>query len=246
MNWNGKHKNGVLGHILSCREQIATVKQRGSSSDAASWLLEKVDPEQHTAAIISLVSPMTTWADSLSEDERECWLVWAMTTHPGEIKEWMGYAEDWTMMPAEVCKNLDKVVRLAHKGRLPIYYLLPAEPRAQDLEKAARTVVDGIGARRIELATVTYIDWGGHWNKVYYPKLPSKSAVSRAIRLYVTGVLVGRTVTSTNDLWVYELTALKNWALYDGDIARGVSEPAARTLTRLVTEPEIVEQLPNG
>jgi len=244
LNWNGKHKNGVLGHIMSCREQIATIKQRGSSSDAASWLLEKVNPENHTAALISLVSPLTTWAENLSDEDRERWLVWAMSTHPIEVRQWMGYAEDWTMMPAEVCRNASKVVRLAHKGRLPIYYLLPAEPRAQDIEKAARTVVDGVGAMRIELATVTYMDWSGRWNKVYYPKLPSKSAVSRALRLYVLGALLGRMVTTTNDLWMYEMTAIKQWALYDGDINYGVSEPAARTLTRLVTEPGIIEQLP--
>jgi hypothetical protein len=247
MNWNGKHKNGVLGHILSCREQIAATKKNGSSSDAASWLLEKVNPEENTAALISLVSPMTTWAERLPDEDRERWLVWAMTTHPNEIKKWMGYAEDWTMMPAEVCRNVKDVVRLAHKGRLPIYYLLPANPRPQDIENhAVVSVMEGIEARRIELATVKYIEWNGGWYKIHFPKLPSKSAVSRALRLYALGALVGRTITSTNDLWMYELIAIKGWALYNGDIVNGVSEPVARTLTRLVTEPEIVEQLPNG
>jgi hypothetical protein len=239
LNWNGKQKNGVLGDIQACRETIQATKQRGSMSDGE-WLLEKVDPEENSAALISLVVPLTTWANSLPDVEKEKWLVWAITYHPHRIRQWLGYAEDWSMIPA-ACQGKE-IVRLGPGGRLPSLYLLPAEPRSKE---AGPVVLDNglemIGQR---LATVTYIKWNGEWYKVFYPKLPSQSAVNRAIRLWVISVILARYVGSTNELWMYELVGIKNWLLYDV-IGEGIAKHAGDTLFHLLREPEIASQL-NG
>ena len=241
MNWNGKHKNGILGSITACRETIQATKQRGTASEGAGWLLEKVNPEDHQAALISLVAPLTEWADSLPDAEREKWLVWAMTTHPRQIRAWMGYAEDWSMMPADVCRNTKEAVRLAYDGRPPHTYLLPAEPRSKE---AGPIVLDnGLEMIGVRLATVTYVKWYDKWYKVYYPKPPSKSAVSRAIRLWLLGRLLGREITSTNDLLMYELQGVKSWLLY-GTIKNGVAEQAGDVLFHLLLEPEM--ELPDA
>ena len=241
MNWNGKHKNGILGSITACRETIQATKQRGMASEEAGWLLEKVNPEDNQAALISLVAPLTEWTESLPEDERQKWLVWAMTTHPVEIRQWMGYAPDWTMMPADVSRNIKEIVRLAYDGRLPHTYLLPAEPRSKE---AGPIVLDnGLQMIGVRLTTVTYVKWYDKWYKVYYPKLPSQGAISGAIRLFLLGALLGREVTSTNDLMMYELMGIKSWLLY-GTIGHGVAEQAGDVLFHLLLEPEM--ELPDA
>jgi len=240
MNWNGKHKNDVLGSIASCRETIATTKQRGSSSPGAAWLLERVDPEENKSALISLVSSMDQWVGSLSERDREGWLLWAMTKHP----IWMGYAPDWSMMPAAVSKDYKNVVRFTHGGGLPVVYLVPGEPRKSDADRVGPILVGPLNwpMDGVELATMTYVQHNGLWYKVYYPKLPSKSAVTRAIRLFLLGVLVGRTITSTTDLKVYELTGIKSWMLYgNGDMVNGIARHAGDTLFHLLLEPELMD-----
>ena len=243
MNWNGRHKNDVLGNVSSCRETIAVTKQRGSSSPGASWLLEKVDPEENRAAIISLVSSLDQWAGSLHDIEREKWLLWAMTRRPIEVLQWMGYADDWTMMPAAVSKNQKVLVRLAQPGRLPFAYLIPGEPRESDVERLGITLVhESPDLYGVELATVTYARYNSEWYKVHYPKYASKSAVTRAIRLFLLGVLVGRNITSTTDLMMYELTGIKSWMLYgNGDMVSGIARHAGDTLFHLLLEPELMD-----
>ena len=100
MNWNGKQRNGVLGNVSACREAISTAKQRGSVSEEASWLLNPVDPE--SAALISLVVPLNQWTEALPDTDRKDWLLWAMKEYPIEVRLWMGYKSDWSMMPAAV------------------------------------------------------------------------------------------------------------------------------------------------
>ena len=245
MNWNGKHKNEIIGSITSCRENIATTKQRGSMSVAASWLLAPVDPEENVAALISLITPIDQWANSLDDRERETWLIWAMTHRPDEIRKWMGYADDWTMMPAAVVKDHEGLVRLAQPGRLPFAYLTPNSPRKQDAARVGPIRLEnGVEVTGVELATVTYVLREGGWYKVHYPKMPSKSAITRAIRLYLLGVLVGRTLTSTTDLMMYELTGIKTWTSYGG-AREGIAPHAGDTFFHLLVEPELGEQL-NG
>ena len=246
MNWNGKAKNDVLGSISSCRETIAAAKQRGSSSPEAAWLLKQVDPEENKAALISLVSSMDQWVSSLPERDKEGWLLWAMTKRPIEVRQWMGYAPDWTMLPADVSKDYKNTVRLGSSGLLPNLYLLPKEPRESDKERAGKIVLPENGlvfTTGIELSTVTYVQWEKRWYKVYYPKLPSKSAVTRAIRLFLLGVLVGRTITSTTDLIVYELIGIKSWMLYGngGELVNGIARHAGDTLFHLLLEPELMD-----
>jgi hypothetical protein len=243
MNWNGKQRNGILGSIAACRETIQATRQRGSAPNGG-WLLEKVDPEEHSAALISLVVPFTEWANALPDVEREKWLVWAMTKYPVEVRQWMGYSANWTMMPNAVCKRFKEVVRLGPEGRLPSVYLLPGTPKNTSMV-APIVLETGLEAVGIQLKTCTYIKWHDEWYKVYYPKLPSKTAVSRAIRLYLMGIILGRTVASTNDLTMYELTGIKNWLLY-GELTSGIAEHASDTLFHLLLEPGIAEQLPNG
>ena len=239
MNWNGKHKNDVLGSLASCRETIAATKQRGMSSPEAGWLLKNAGPSENKAAIISLVASLDQWVNSLPEAERETWLIWAMTNHPIEVRQWMGYKPDWTMMPAAVCKNPRGLVRLAHKGRLPSLYLLPKEPRDCDATYLKPVLLEnGMTMTGVELATVTYVRHKGVWHKVHYPKLPSKSAVIRAIRLFLLGSLVGRTITSTTDLKMYELSGIKSWMLY-GDLENGIAKHAGDALFHLLVEPEL-------
>jgi len=232
MNWNGKHKNDVLGSLSACREQIASTKWRGSSSVAASWLLAQVDPERNKGDLVGFVTALSLWAETLPREECEKWLVWAMTNHPIEVRQWMGYAEDWTMMPAAVCKAGKNVVRLAYGGMLPAVYLVPATPRNAD--KISTILLDnGVQMDGIKLATVTYVKWGEGWYKVYYPKPPSKSAIGRALRLYLLGVIVGRTVTTTNDLMVYEMMGIKSWLLSEN----GIAQHAGDVLFHLLVEP---------
>lgn len=243
MNWNGKKRNGVLGGVSACRESVAKTKQRGSI-EGAEWLLEPVDP--NSAALISLIAPLNRWADAVPEDEREKWLVRMMIHRPIEIRQWMGYAEDWTMMPAEVCRKHEEVVRLAHTGKLPGIYLIPATPRQSDAEKVGAIKLDnGWMVNGVKLATVTYVLMEGEWYKAYSPKLPSQSAVSRAIRLYLLGILLGRTLTSTKELRAYEMGGLKMWMSYGsmGEQDNGLAKHASDTLFHLLTEPEIEEQL---
>ena len=245
MNWNGKQRNGILGSIAACRETIQATKQR-ASNEGGEWLLERVDPKEHSAALIGLIAPLTIWADALPEIEKEKWLVWAMIHHPIEIRQWMGYAPDWTMLPA-ACKRSKEIVRLGPKGRLPNVYLLPSNA-PKNANMAAPIVLEtGFETVGIQLKTCTYIKWydTDEWYKVYYPKLPSKSAVSRAIRLYLMGIILGRTVTSTNDLMMYELVGIKAWLLY-GALKNGIAEHATDVLFHLLLEPEIAEQLSNG
>ena len=234
MNWNGKHKNDILGNLASCRESIAVTKQRGSSSPEAAWLLEQVNPGDNKTALICLVAPLTQWADALPETERETWLLWAMGNRSEYIRDWMGYAPDWTMIPAAAKR--ENLVRLAHVGRLPSAYLVPGEPRSKDAVGPI-TLDNGVPMEGIKLATVTYVMWDEQWHKVFYPKLPSKSAISRAIRLYLLGILVGRTITTTNDLMVYELTGIKSWMLY-GPLVNGIAQHAGDALFHLLVEPE--------
>lgn len=242
MNWNGRQRNGVLGNIMACRETIQATKQRGSN-EGGEWLLQKVDPEANSAAIISLVVPFGTWIDSLPGVELEKWLVWAMTYHAHRIRNWLGYAEDWTMMPADVCRSSEEIVRLGPKGRLPSTYLLPAEPRQKE---AGPIVLDnGLEMIGVRLATVTYCKWNDKWYKVYYPKLPSQSAISRAVRLYLLSVILGRYIGSANDLMMYELVGLKSWLLYS-TIGTGIAQHAGDTLFHLLLEPGIAEQLNGG
>ena len=244
MNWNGKHKNDVLGSISSCRETIAAAKQRGSSSPEAAWLLKLVDPEENKAALISLVASMDQWVGSLDGVEREKWLLWAMIKHPIEVRQWMGHKPDWTMMPADVSKDYKNVVRLTHWGGLPHVYLVPREPRESDKEKIGTVMLEsGYAMTGVRLATMTYVQYNGLWYKVYYPKLPSKSAVTRAIRLFLLGVLVGRTITSTTDLIVYELIGIKSWMLYGngGELVNGIARHAGDTLFHLLLEPELMD-----
>jgi hypothetical protein len=236
MNWNGKKKNETLGNISSCRESIAAAKQRGSVSPEAEWLLKQVDPEENKAALISLVAPLTFWADALPEEVRETWLLWAMG-HRTEIREWMGYAPDWSMIPAAVSKQRKNIVRLAHMGRLPSAYLVPAEPRNKDAGPI--TLDNGMSMQGIKLTTVTYVLWEEQWYKVYYPKMPSKSAISRAIRLFLLGILVNRIITSATDLMVYEMAGIKSWMLY-GTLANGIARHAGDTLFHLLIEPEMI------
>ena len=125
MNWNGKTKNEVLGKLQACREQISVVQQRGYVSEAASWLLDKVDPEKNT--MISLISPIQWWADELSLDERETWLVWALRNRPKEIAGWLGYRDGWSLVPA-ACREAREIKRLANKRGLPILYITPLLP----------------------------------------------------------------------------------------------------------------------
>ena len=234
MNWNGKHKNDILGSMASCRESIAQVKQRGSSP-GAEWLLEKVDPK--STALICLVAPLTQWIDALPETERETWLLWAMGNRSEYIRDWLGYDSDWTMIPA-VCKGSEKLVCLAHVGRLPSTYLVPGEPRSKDA-LGPITLDNGLEMEGIKLATVTYVVWNEQWYKVHYPKLPSKSAISRAIRLYLLGILVGRTITTANDLAVYEVTGIKSWTSYD-TLVNGIAQHAGDALFHLLVEPEVL------
>ena len=245
MNWNGKYKNDILGSIASCREQIATVKQRGSSSPGAAWLLNQVNPKENKADLIGLVTPLSLWIATLPRIECEEWLAWAMTNHPIEVRQWMGYAPDWTMMPAAVCKELKNIVRLGYGEKLPAAYLIPSEPRKQDAARIEQITLDnGVQMDGVKLATVTYVKWGESWYKVYYPKLPSKSAISRAIRLYLLGIIVGRTVTSMNDLMVYEMMGVKSWMLF-GNLENGIAEHASDALFHLLTEPVLGGEL-NG
>ena len=237
MNWNGKHKNDVLGSLASCRETIAATEQRGLSSPEAEWLLEPANYDENRTAIISLVTSLDQWADSLPDVERETWLIWAMTNHPIEVRLWMGYKPDWTMMPAAVCKG-DKVpVRLAHPGRLPSVYLIPREPR--DTRVVGPIILDnGMRMTGKKMATVTYVLHNSVWHKVHYPKLPSRSAVTRAARLFLLGILVGRIITSTTDLKMYELSGIKSWMLY-GDLENGIAKFAGDALFHLLVEPEM-------
>ena len=242
MNWNGKKRNGVLGGVSACRESVAKTKRRGSI-EGAEWLLEPVDP--NSAALISLIAPLNYWADAVPEDEREKWLVRMMINRPIEIRQWMGYAPDWTMMPAAVCNKHKEVVRLAQKGKLPGIYLLPATPRQSDAERVGAITLDnGWVVNGVKLATVTYVFREGEWYKAYSPKLPSDSAVSRAIRLYLLGILLGRTITSAKELKAYEMGGLKMWMSYGmGELENGLAKHANDTLFHLLTEPEIEGQL---
>lgn len=240
MNWNGHAKNNVLGNLAACKESIATTKQRGSL-EGAGWLLEKVDCERNQAAVIGFVSALGYWCDSVPEIEREKWLIKMMIDRPIEIRRWMGYAEDWTMMPADVCSKREEIVRLAQSSKLPGAYLLPATPRKSDAEKVGIIKLDnGWMVHGVKLATVTYMLNKGEWYKVYYPKLPSKSAVSRAMRLYLLSIMVGRQVNTVKDLLVYEMMGIRRWMSYDGDIVNGLADHAGHTLFHLLLEPEMV------
>jgi hypothetical protein len=237
MNWNGTRKNQTLGGIASCRESIATVKQRGAAIEAE-WLLKQVDPEENKSALVSLVVPLTSWANSLPDNERETWLLWAMGHRAEYVRSWLGYAPDWTMVPAAVSDKRENLVRLAHKGRLPSAYLIPAEPRTPD-DIGPITLDNGMQVDGIKLATVTYAMLNGEWYKVYYPKSPSRSAISRAIRLYLLGILVGRPIASTNELMMYEMVGIKSWMLY-GTIENGIATHASDTLFHLLVEPGVL------
>jgi len=242
MNWNGKHKNDILGSIASCRETIAAAKQRGMSSPDAAWLLERVDPEENKAALINLVVPMEQWADALPDKERNNWLIWAMVTHPIEVRQWMGYAPEWSMVPAAVQKDYARALRIMPDGCLPEVYFVPATPRQSDIEKAEPITLDsGTHIKQgIKLASVTYALLPDGWYKVHYPRLPSRSAVNRAIRLFLLGVLVGRTITSTTELMVYEMHGIKSWRMQgNGEIIDGIAKRAGDTLFHLLLEPEM-------
>lgn len=244
MNLNGKKKNGTLGEVMACREQIAIALSRSYTSDEAAWLRDKVDPEFHNAALISLIVPLSQWIDHQDASQKEKWLVWALKNKPDEIRGWLGYGDDWTMIPA-VCKEEKKVVRLANKNGLPLLYLVPATPRNGG-EPTEIILPTGHRVMGLEKKTVTYARIKEEWYKVLVAKVPSQSAISRAIRLYLLSILVGRTLASTKGLFVYEMSGIKTWALY-GEVV-GVNEAvvnrAASALWHLLTEPELADQLP--
>jgi len=56
--------------------------------------------------------------------------------------------------------------------------------------------------------------------------------------------LVGRTLTSTTDLMMYELSGIKTWTSYGG-AREGIAPHAGDTFFHLLVEPELGEQL-NG
>ena len=244
MNLNGKRKNGTLGEVMACREQMATALSRSYTSDEAAWLRDKVDPEFHNAALISLLVPFSKWIDHQDVDQKEKWLVWALQNKPNEIRGWLGYGDEWTMIPV-VCKGSSKVVRLANKNGLPQLYLVPATPRNGG-EAIEITLPTGHKVMGLDKKTVTYAQVQGEWYKVFPAKAPSQSAISRAIRLYLLSILVGRSLTSTKDLFVYEMSGIKSWMLY-GEIVgvhETVADRAASALWHLLTEPGLAAQLP--
>jgi len=244
MNMNGKKKNGALGEVMACREHIATALSRSYTSDEAAWLRDKIDPEFHNAALVSLIVPFGQWIDHQDVDQKERWLVWALKNKPDEIRGWLGYAGDWTMIPA-VCKEEKKVVRLANKNGFPLLYLVPSTPR-NGVEPTEIVLATGHKVMGLEKKTVTYAQIKEEWYKVLLAKAPSQSAINRAIRLYLLSVLVGRTLTSTKDLFVYEMSGIKTWALY-GEVVgiyEAVVDRAASALWHLLTEPELATQLP--
>jgi hypothetical protein len=51
--------------------------------------------------------------------------------------------------------------------------------------------------------------------------------------LYLLGVIVGRTITTTNDLMVYEMMGIKSWLLSES----GVAQHAGDVLFHLLVEP---------
>lgn len=244
MNMNGKKRMASLGEVMACREHIAKALSRSYISDEAAWLRDRVDPGFHNAALIGLIVPFSQWINHQHIDQKETWLVWALKQKPDEIRGWLGYGDEWTMIPA-VCKLSKKTVRLANKSGLPQLYLIPATPRNGG-ESTEITLPTGHRVMGLEKKTVTYAQVRGEWYKVLLAKTPSPSAISRAIRLYLLSVLVGRTLTSTKDMFVYEMLGIKSWALYGEAV--GVNEMvvdrAASVLWHLLIEPELADQLP--
>ena len=236
----------MVGDIKACREGIQRTKQRGHTSDAAAWLLEKIDVEHDQSTLISLIGPIAQWAERLTQDEKDEWLVWAFTHRQEHIRAWLGYAEDWTMLPAPVCKNLENAKRIAHKSGLPCCYLLPGLPQVKAKMNGSTTITldNGMALPGIKLRTITYVYYEDRWWKVYKPKQPSVSAVCRAVRLFILSVLAGRLVTTTKDLYKYEVMAIREW-LMQGETSEIVGEVAARALYYLVTQPDTWTYLTN-
>lgn len=243
MDLNGKATNGVLGKILACREQIARARQTGHT-DGNEWLLKRVTPIENQATLIGFITPLVGWAKSLTKEQREVWLVWAMRNRRDAIHSWLGYNKDWTMMPA-VCKGSKNLVRITRNSGMPELYLIPGNPRNPELATQIE-LANGYKALGIELRATTYVQFQEKWYRVYYPKYPSDSAVNRALRLYVLGALVGRILTSTKDLWVYEMAGIKTWALhgFTHTVEDVVKDDAKYALDRLVIDPDLVKKLP--
>jgi hypothetical protein len=240
LNWNGDKRNRVIGQVVACRNQIKQ-KKYWAHEDGEEKKLEPVDPEENKAAVISLCTEINEWADTLTEEDRQAFLVHAFKHHPRQIRPWLGYKPDWTMMPAAVCKRHNEVVRLAHKSSLPHTYLLPGKPTNPD--EAGPIVLDnGLEMVGIRKTSAHYVKWKAEWYRVYYPKLPSKSAVNRAIRLYLVGILLGRYVESITELMVYELFGVRDWILLQD--RSQMAQESASTLFHLLTEPDIIGQLP--
>lgn len=243
---NGNAHNRATGKLLACREHIAVVQQRGYLSEEARWLLERIDPEQNAAALISFVTSLADWASTLENDEREKWIVWALKNQPDKAKKWMGYRPEWTMLPAPVAREYKKAHRVYNDNGMPKLYLVPGEPRDTS-QKHIVTLENGDTGIGVKLATVTYLWFEQGWFKAYLPKRPSESAITRALRLFVTGVLVGRDVFTSNDLMVYEMIAIRDWALYgDGRIVgERLCPEASYALRSLVAKPEMAAQIPS-
>lgn len=242
MDLNGKARNGILGKILACQEQIAVARQTGHNDNE--WLLKRADPQENQSTLIGFITPLVGWANSLTKEQQETWLVWAMRNRRDAIHSWLGYSKDWTMMPAP-CKGVKNLVRITRKSGLPELYLIPGNPRnpeaAQQIELA-----NGYRALGIQLKATTYIQFQEGWYRVYYPKYPSESAINRALRLYVLSALVGRTLNSTKDLWVYEMAGIKTWMLhgFTHTVEDTIKDDAKYALDRLVIDPDLVKNLP--
>jgi hypothetical protein len=207
--------------------------------------LDKIDVEHDQSTLIGLIEPFAHWAKRITKEEKDTWLAWALQNRGDEIRAWLGYAEDWSMIPAPVLKDLAAAKRLTYKSGLPCCYLLRRNPRVQDKANGSTTIELDNGAvlPGVKLKTITYVYYEDRWWRVYAPKLPSESAVCRALRLFVLSALTGRTINTTKAMYKYEVMAVREWLFQGVTQPEIVGEVAARALYHLVTEPEIVRQL---
>lgn len=252
MNMNGRDTTKCLAELKAAR-QIIGEKRAAGHRDGAEWMLKPATGEKYLPMLQGLAMAFDDLTKQLWDKELWAWYAWAYNhMSPDLLRGRLGYDAGWSMMPAVVLEAPPAQVRRVVDARtqVPFLYLLAKDPQEKDVEieeyvprgLEAKPMSPKITLKGVQLKTVEYAVFEEGWFQVHVAQKPSRSALQRAVRLWILSTLVNREVATSKSLLAYEVLGIRKWMV--GETGE-VLPTARRTLTRLVSSPKLAGKL-NG
>lgn len=206
----------MIGHVMALRNDVRSkngMNERGKPT---------------TTQLLAINLPLQ---DLVGEYSVDVWYAWVKAEiNPLTLNAWFKYDKDW-QMPAPVRKHKRQV----ESNDMTFFLEMTRTPQGQ-LETISK------GTFGVVTKTAKYVmteNKGGTltpgvWYKLIKKPYPSKTALSRAMRLWLVSNALGRKIVSTKDLTRAEFMALRQW-MYIGDVSR-ISMPTYQLMKALVQD----------